>query len=134
MKECKFQTGNKCFAGSNVLAISGSSVTSYDSNGNSYKLILNDGTSIAFVDNNLIQIDLDGPNSGYNTAGRDIFNLPVYSEGNLSFTARSNLTSDNINACRTGNSTICASWIMEFDNNDYVRCSTLAYNGNVTCK
>lgn len=135
MKVCGSNANSKCFASSNVTAISGSSsVASYDSNSNTYKFILKDGTSIAFSSNNLVQMDLDGPTKGFNKVGRDIFNIKISEEGNLSFFEKTILTTENVTACRNGNALFCSAWVEEFDNNDYIRCSTLAYNGNITCK
>ena len=96
--------------------------------------MLKNGVSVGFAAKSWIYVDLDGPNKGFNTFGRDVFKIPVSSEGNLSFLSRNSLTSGNVTACRSGNSIICASWVMEFDNNDYVRCTGLSYNGNTTCK
>ena len=135
MKVCGSTASLKCFASSNVTAISGTTtVSSYDSSSETYKMILKDGTSVAFSSNNLVQIDLDGPNKGYNSVGRDIFTIAISNDGDLSFTAKTNLTAANVTACRTGNSTYCSAWVDIFENNDYINCATLAYDGNITCK
>ncbi len=133
-KNCKLQTNQWCSLSTNATSITGSTInnSNYDANSNIYKFLLKGGTSVS-CEQGWIILDLDGPNKGPNTMGRDVFSIEL-SDGNLVFYQRNILTAANVTACRSGSHGICASWVMEFDNNDYARCTGLSYDGNTTCK
>jgi len=138
MKVCGTATG--CFSSSVAKAIAGDNGTSFDSIENAYKYILKDGTSLAFVvaenGRTEIYIDLDGPNKGANTVGRDLFGVNFDTNGNISLLPMEALVANNaIAKCRqAADSFACAAWVDAFDNNDYIRCANLSYDGNITCK
>lgn len=103
-----------------------------------YKLALKDGTTLAFFnDRTLAQfkaissnslfvlMDLDGPTKGPNTIGIDQFYFFMLYNGTL--TPRNLYTSDN----PTYSSYLA--WVLKFGNQEYMKCSTLEFNGNKTC-
>lgn len=135
-KICGLNTNQGCFSSSDVSMISGTGAsTSIDKNGTRYKLILNDGTSVAIDSTRKVYVDVDGPNKGYNTYGRDIFVVPFYIDGNVSL-AHSALFDRKIyinSYCRGGTfPEYCTAWVMNFDNMDYVKCADLTRTNN-TC-
>lgn len=134
-KTCGLNTNQGCFSSSRVTIISGtSSYTSIDSDANVYKIILNDGVSVAIRHHSLLSIyfDVDGPNKGLNKRGRDIFYL-TFSDGDISlYDPLSFDNASSITNCRSGNTSYCTSWIMNFGNMDYVKCSGLTRT-NTTC-
>lgn len=86
--------------------------------------IFNDGSSIYFRTNEKDALfDIDGKDKGYNTLGIDIFHIS-FGENGLELDTETNFSSVN-------NYT---SWIIKFNNVDYLHCSTLKANGNTTCK
>lgn len=86
--------------------------------------IFNDGSSIYFRTNEKDALfDIDGKDKGYNTLGIDIFFIS-FGENGLRLETETNFSS-------VGNYT---SWIIKFNNVDYLHCSTLKANGNTTCK
>ena len=86
--------------------------------------IFNDGSSIYFRTNEKDALfDIDGKDKGYNTLGIDIFRIS-FGENGLELDTETNFSSVN-------NYT---SWIIKFNNVDYLHCSTLKANGNTTCK
>ncbi len=133
-KICGLSTNQGCFSSSNVARISvNSSVTSMDKNSNYYKVILNDGTSLAITSSRSVYFDVDGPNKGYNTYGRDIFLAAFSVEGNSSLVSPTTFNNAAFtNSCRSGTAVFCTAWIMNFDNMDYVKCSGLT-NAKRTC-
>ncbi|MBR2526059.1 type II secretion system protein [bacterium] len=135
MKVCGTSKG--CFSSSAAKAIAGNDRTSYDSVSNTYKYILKDGTSMAFAvtnnDSRTVYVDLDGPNKGYNTNGRDLFKLHIDESGNVQVGIPHEQAATAADKCRDGSDEACAFWVTEFDNNDYVRCAGLSAD-NITCK
>ena len=135
-RSCGVNANQGCFSSSNISGISGnSSVSSIDKSGTLYKLVLNDGTSIAIGSARSVYVDVDGPNKGYNTFGRDIFLIPFTTDGNVSLAAPTSFGSKTyINSfCRSGLSpAYCTAWVMNFDNMDYVKCADLTRTNN-TC-
>lgn len=86
--------------------------------------IFNDGSSIYFRTNEKDALfDIDGKDKGYNTLGIDIFHIS-FGENGLELYTETNFSS-------VGNYT---SWIIKFNNVDYLHCNTLKANGNTTCK
>lgn len=89
-----------------------------------YSATFNDGSSIIFQNPpSLVFFDIDGKDKGYNTIGVDIFNIG-FGENGLELNTEANLSSV----------TNYTSWIVKFNNVDYLHCSTLKANGNTTCK
>jgi len=115
-KECKMATGQKCFSNST------------DNAANYYKIITADGTSIAFAQNEIVEIDLDGPTKGSNKNGVDIFDsvlsynsskrafLPGCGEGQ-GFSSITYELFENPNKCGF-------SWIVNVGNMDYLKAGT----------
>lgn len=130
-KSCGTNTNQGCFSSSSIGSISGSSMNSLDTNSNYYKIILNDGASIAFG-KSFMYIDIDGPNKGFNTRGRDVFYLN-YSDNNIYWRVPSDFENvSGTNNCRLGTASYCTGWVMNFENVDYIKCSGLTRT-NTTC-
>lgn len=136
---CGLDENGLCFSTSNVLAISGSQkISAIGKDKEAYKITLNDNSSMAFkyvvnenaTTNFYVFVDLDGPNSGYNTLGQDIFGFEISSEGKLDFTNTANIVSN----CRAlSNYTDCSTWIHKTGNNEYLNCSTVTL-ASPTCR
>jgi len=89
-----------------------------------YKFITVDGTSIGFrvkVNNDTsIFVDIDGPNKGSNTKGKDIFSFVVDWENHTIAPDNTHLTFENlVKECYNGNS--ATTWIIKYDNADYLQ-------------
>ncbi len=134
-RNCGLSTNQGCFSSSNISKISGSgSFDSLDNSETLYKLVLNDGTSLAITSSGCIHFDVDGPNKGYNTYGRDIFFVAFNTDGNSTLVPPTAFNSKTtINLCRSALLPLyCTSWVMNFDNMDYVKCADLTRTNN-TC-
>ncbi len=128
-KSCGLSTGSGCFASSNVAYIGGGSTSSIDSDSSSYKFVANDGTAYAFgcsvVSSGvlasrsgcIITIDVDGPNKGSNTIGKDIFKFSITGKSPQLFT--SPLSISILADCASGDAFVCTSYIIENGNTDY---------------
>ena len=144
-KDCG-TTLSPCFA-SSVKTLSGGT----DSFGNmTYSFILADGTSVVieYCGGGGFQIvfDIDGPNKGPNTYGKDIFNYEFYGDrdGELWFRpgGYTSMTDSAVkNDCFTTGFN-CTQWILQNDNMDYLKAtkgtcnsgSTVLTWTNTTCK
>ena len=116
-KNCKTSTG--CFKDNIQNCDMGT--CNPDKDTSMYKFILADGTSISLdgpnTDDNFdIYVDIDGPNKGANTAGKDIF-LFREDNGNL-FPYNHN---DVANNCIDDKGSQCSGWIIQNENMDYLK-------------
>ncbi|MBR1943714.1 hypothetical protein IJ843_08275 [bacterium] len=92
----------------------------------------------------IIYVDIDGPNKGSNTMGKDIFQLryDVVNHQLKPFAQYNNLTKYlSVENFKKG--ILSAGWILDFDNMDYLKTSDgttcpngtkLTVNGNHSCK
>ena len=146
-KTCKTSLG--CFASSNYKKLDGTSVSLASSDINHansyYSFILADGTSLgiqAACSIMTLFVDIDGPNKGSSTLGKDLFMFYVLSSsystsnssypmwqlvsdnpsGGKSLPELSNITSN----FKTGEG--LATWVLQNDNMDYLKAT------NGTCK
>ena len=132
------QTGTGCFAaGKQKKLRGGDSGNEYNSNTNFYKYILADGMSIGFFNYNNSNpgsqsietiIDIDGPNQGANTFGKDVFSMSLLKNDGTLITG-SDLGSDGVifsdviqNCFIDGME--CTGWIMQTDNMDYIKADS----------
>lgn len=130
-KTCALNANQGCFSSSNVGSVSGSTKTSFDRNANYYKVILNDGASVAFG-NSFLYIDIDGPKKGFNKVGYDIFYLE-YQDNEIYWRVPSDFEQVfATGSCRLGTASYCTGWVMNFDNMDYINCTGLTRT-NTTC-
>lgn len=138
-KSCGLAQNSGCFASSNVLNLNGSAYSSsIDSESSSYKFVANDGTSYAFScsvpsasglrpvgfltrSGCVITIDVDGPNKGSNTIGKDIFKFSITGKSPQIFTSSlsTSLIVGSQTDCQSGDAFVCTSYIIENGNTDY---------------
>ncbi len=123
---CGLEINENCFSKSNFFTVNGSTKTTYDKDANTYKIQLNDKTSLGFKGKDTIIMDLDGPKNGFNTIGQDIFIVKINDDGDITYTPLHDIPETIVSSCREGNAFDCASWVLNFDNTDYVRCSDLS--------
>ena len=130
-KNC--QTGTGCFAtGKQKKLRGGESSADFNNSTLYYKYVLADGTSIGFnvvdisgesefYDINLI-LDIDGPNAGGNTLGKDVYFIwEIGKDGSLrSGSDDFSVFSDIKQNCFIDGSE-CTGWIMQTGNMDYVK-------------
>ncbi len=101
--------------------------------------ILADGTSIGLSNrlDNYIAFDIDGPNKGANSPGRDVFGL-YYSKNGLCYHDYADKEYAEL-----GNNSKATSWVLKFDNMDYLKTTDgttcpdgkkLTFGGNHSCK
>ena len=130
-KDCGTSTG--CFKVGNTKRLNGSAgYADYGSASDAAKFITADGTAIAIEVNDAYSppcvtmvVDIDGPNKGAFTEGIDIFYFELESQ----YTSLDNgqgihplnhYFNASASSCRTGGVS-CASWIIKFDNMDYLK-------------
>ena len=153
-KDCGFNSG--CFTSGkySYLPYTGqiSAGTDINASNNYYKVILSDGTSMAFsnpgyIDTNnndtlsdfTIEFDIDGPNRGSYILGKDVFTMPIDVRKN-------SIELDDwfITEC-VDTGTFCLYWVIMNDNMDYTKIdsngkcknnSSIVLDGvsNITCK
>ena len=124
-KNCKLAANEGCFSSEATKNLVGSSRGTYDDNVNIYKFILSDGVSVAFQwGNNIFTVDIDGPNKGANTFGKDLFNFEVDSSTGM-LKAYSDCSDTAFNCSLGGGVGVgfgdSAGWILKYDNVDYLK-------------
>ena len=89
-----------------------------------YDTIVADGTRIGFS-KKWIVVDIDGPNKGVNTFGKDIFEFTISNEGLI-------MPNGDITSCL--NLGYCTKWVITNDNMDYLKADEngKCKNSNVT--
>ena len=100
-----------------------------------YTIILADGTSVGILPSD-VYIDIDGPNKGPNTAGKDVFAFHLNAEqsevtpyGSIDF-SNTLLTS----GCFTQKGIKCTAWVVNMENMDYLKCADKLNANNLSCK
>lgn len=139
-KTCGLTTNSACLSTS-LKDLSGNTVSIYDgydpASGNStytYKYILADGTGLGIKATSgqiALTVDLDGPNKGASTLGKDIFTFYISSWGNgegrnwtlITDPMIDGLTSvaDLTSYFKTGK--YLATWVIQNDNMDYLKAT-----------
>lgn len=82
-----------------------------------YCLLLADGTSLT-IGFSTVFVDIDGPNKGTNTFGKDIFLFPLNDSGEFYFPDYFGYS-----RCFSEGST-CSRWVLDFGNMDYLKANT----------
>jgi len=96
-----------------------------DANTSVYKVITADGTSVIFKDFTTIYVDIDGPTKGTYTTGKDYFRFVVNKETGVIPYGYNETFSDLLaNVKSGGNRSMAATWIIKFDNADYLKLGT----------
>ena len=111
-----------------------------------YRVITADGTSIFFnYVSSLILVDIDGPNKGANTWGKDLFCFQLDINTKEPLPGGYNFTDEQLknNCFKTGQN--CTAWVIQNDNMDYLKVdnsgkctnnTSIVLDGttNTTCK
>ncbi|MBR1942276.1 type II secretion system protein [bacterium] len=94
--------------------------------------ILADGMAIT-IGYNTIYVDIDGPNKGPFTMGKDLF---VFYIGNNELEPYGLISMHNNpgEGCWNGEGLGCAVWVLENENLDYLKCASKLSWTNTTCK
>lgn len=144
-KDCG-RNGYGCFHMKYYKALDGSTVAvNYGTAEQYYKVLLTDGSSIAFRGGEsiawehvkfLIFYDING-DKGPNTWGKDLFEFSVL--GNNSIRPSGNNEQQISSNCFSSNGTLkygdtCAGWVIANENLDYLHCKGLKWNGPKSCK
>ena len=121
-KVCGVDTSRACFTDSRLKMLNGG--TTYNTNDyGGYKVILQTGPSVSLSLGCDVRIDIDGPNKGPNTEGRDVFTFctlnPLNNE--YTFTPRNDTNADVVNASGMN----AASWIIKHENMDYLKAEVV---------
>ena len=82
--------------------------------------VLADGTGI-WLSGRQIIVDIDGPNKGSNTYGKDIFLFQISDTGEIYPKGYNDLTDAKILSNVVKGGTYAAAWIMQYDNADYLK-------------
>ena len=126
-KNCEMSTNKGCFKNNIIDDASTLPQQCIDSDSSIYKLILADGSSIAFdnIDSSNLQIyvDIDGPNTGSNSTGKDIFAFQ-YDEHNRSIEPMWFHSVSVITDCPREKGIICTSWVIQNGNMDYLKADS----------
>ena len=138
-KNCEQNTGSNCFTNSNSKYLDGSNNTNFDQHdgvaSRAYRVITTDGTSVLFDPyGGRTIVDIDGPNKGSNTAGKDIFEFTLNKTTNELIPLGRNYTDEQLKNSCFKNGSACTAWVIQNENLDYLKCpSTLSWT-NTTCK
>ena len=122
-KHCGVGSTEGCFK-MPYKTLSGRTYGSYDDL--SYSFVLPDGTSVILSSYDYvidIMVDIDGPNKGSNTYGKDIFSFRINARrSNLLRPNCSDDTFSNILKDLTSGDGYCAAyWVINYDNMDYLK-------------
>ena len=140
-KNCGTTSNMGCFAKDKTKKLDGNengSLDSYGEAGPSYRVITADGTSLLLnLFSPKVFVDIDGPNKGANTWGKDIFGFDINFEQNevLPMGLNSNITQFKED-CKTKGSdyNTCATWVINNDNMDYLKCMDKLSETVTSCK
>ena len=147
-KTCGIEPNKGCFTKGSEKYFNGENSVNYEAS-NRYKIITVDGTSIAFSTNGSslgVVVDIDGPNNGLYTNGKDVFNftnLDVNREYcNVIYPSGIDIkTFDSLLTNITKFGTIAATWVINYDNMDYLKLKngkcpngTVPTESNPRCK
>ena len=125
-KNCGVTTNQRCFSNAQAKTISGllGSIEDEDTKDIAYKFQVADGTSFSFKlhgDSVLLNFNIDGP-KGKNVLGNDVFCLRINDSDNVIHNLNPNV---NISALMTtGYGEEATSWVINYDNMDYLKAGT----------
>ena len=102
-----------------------------------YKVITADGTSVYFKDgggsSTTIDVDIDGPSKGAYTSGKDRFQFSANRENAVVPMGYNSTFSDLLANVKDGGArTMAATWIIKFDNADYLKLNSSSQCTNNT--
>jgi len=134
-KDCDTTGEKKCFTSGKLKLLNGDyangTLASPDKDGNAYRIITADGTSMLFHSwnngkgNKIISIDIDGPNKGSFTLGKDIFHFELFKKENgviLGAPGMGMPFSEIFeHLCINKEGETAAAWIINYDNMDYLK-------------
>lgn len=136
-KVCGMTANLGCFSNKALKAHNGSAMSlnaDQDTSSGSYRVLLSDGTSMGFVlVQNVILVDIDGPNKGSNQYGKDFFVFALDRDNRQIVPNRAtNYYSGDTSFAKTGS--VATGWIIDYDNMDYLKANTTGKcnNSNVT--
>ncbi len=153
-KNCGTVSNQGCFTSGAAKQLSGINSNSYDSDSRFYKIITADGISVGFFiyDKNCerlynscgnIELDIDGPNKGAYTDGKDIFVFHISSETGI-IPGGDKYTDNELKYNCFRNGTFCTGWVIQNGNMDYLKLDSnftcpdgktvLDWTTNTTCK
>ncbi len=120
-KDCKQLENQGCFTSGNSKEFDGDNYSDYDSGTVLYRIITADGTSLAITNGGkAITVDIDGPNKGAYTVGKDLFHFKIDNDLGLVpegyDRAFANLIADIMIK-----GTVATAWIIKYDNADYLK-------------
>ena len=127
-KDCAMEKG--CFTSGNSKGLDGDNAEDLYNKDSHYKIITADGTSIAFWsrsdDTSFVEVDIDGPNKGPYTYGKDVFAFTNIDAGgnrvNAIYPLGTYGTFDDIlYDVKVKGGSLAATWIINYDNMDYLK-------------
>ena len=132
-KNCGTTVNQGCWSKTSAKYLNGTSTNSTisDATANVYRVILADGTSLA-ITNTALRIDIDGPNKGPNTIGKDIFSFSVNGSNSM---INAPVPTESISTIMTtGGGESATNWVLNYDNMDYLKAASngKCNSGNVT--
>ncbi len=124
-KTCGMDAGNGCFKSGMSKRLNGQFYQDYDNNRYSYKVITADGISL-YINCSKIQcgfdVDIDGPNKGVYTLGKDVFMFKCTSDKKVyPYGESENFSTILSNLKPSGAAYYAAAWIISYDNMDYLK-------------
>ena len=122
-KNCGLENSTSCINTDNIKELNPTNIASDSPRIRlfSKSLILADGVSLTATPTEIV-VDIDGPNKGANTWGKDFFQFTVDADtGEIFPYGYNDLTDTNIlNRCvKVG--TYCGAWIIQYGNADYLK-------------
>ncbi|MBR2525423.1 type II secretion system protein [bacterium] len=126
-KVCAQETGKGCFTSGKSKTIVNEDHSNFDSDSRLYKIITADGATISISNaaTPLIIVDIDGPNKGPYTLGKDIFGFDIGDNGEGVLPCLHNWELNKILSEDITNKGIsAATWIIKYDNADYLKLNS----------
>ena len=121
-KNCGFGINNSCYKMSTSKFLNGTVYGKAEDMG--YTFILADGTSVAIMTVGSIEVDIDGPNKGSTTMGKDVFPFDLDDSDNgfiQPFGADYTYSNILTYAKPNGKGTSATYWVINYDNMDYLK-------------
>ncbi len=125
-KNCGLNKNAGCFTSSNSNYLNGAQGSNLDAlfmAGDTYKVITADGTSILFSRSDpIVYIDIDGPNKGTNTHGKDIFSFRIDIDNSELLPGGYNFNDTQLKSNCFAKGSGCTAWVINNGNMDYLKC------------
>ena len=135
-KNCGTETNKGCFSAQNILNVKLTNLaTSHDISDTAYKIITADGTSISFLAGLWeFYVDIDGPNKGKNALGHDIYAYKFEGRPSVINTIYISSPFSTILSDVKNSGYSCSTWIINYDNMDYLKCPDKLSENQTSCK